>query len=264
MKDENIDVLLENQSLKNEFTIRNLDLFQVFCATPHDLERENNFLRNLLDWVQKYGECGDRKEMEAEDYRFPPIDYGISPENDWYRFERWLKGKAIRKKLKDQLPPSYTPKKHDHLTDDEILSEIRRLKELLAEIRVSVDLIWDVPPRLVYKHLLEALDKEYDLIDEGFWHLDGCSGYCPGCFQRPWCEFGSRSCWQEDEEAGKMFLIDPVKRYVSPSPISLQILQELQAEEDKKYEEFKKNQKDTDIPIDPIPFDFDDDDDLPF
>jgi len=170
---ENIDTLLENQSLKKEFAVRNLDLSQVFHETPDNLERENRFLRHLLDWVQKY-------------------------------------------------------------------SELR------------------------YMHLLETLDEEFEIIVDGSWHLDGCTGYCPDCFQRPWCESGCQSCWPEDEEAGKMFLIDPVKRYLSPSRISLEILQKLQAEEDKKFEEFEKGKKDKDIPIEPISFDAEDESDFPF
>ena len=264
MKNENIDVLLENQSLKSEFAARGLDLDQVFFPIPDDLERENRILLDLLDWVQKYTECKNRKKMESEGYYFPPIEPDISPEDDWYRFECWMDGRPIRKKLKNLLPPSFTPKTADQLTDDELLFELQKLTELLAEIRVSIDLDSDVPPRLVYEHLLETLDEEFDITIEAFWHLDGCSGYCPGCFQRPWCESGSRSCWPEDEEEGKMFVIDQVKKYVSSSPISLQLLQEFQREEDKKFDEFKENQKGTRITIDPIPFDFDNNDDLPF
>ena len=60
MDNWDIDILLENQSLKFEFALRNLDLTQVFCATSDDLERENRFLQHLLDWVQKYSEYRDR------------------------------------------------------------------------------------------------------------------------------------------------------------------------------------------------------------
>ncbi|NIR52756.1 hypothetical protein GWO43_29470 [candidate division KSB1 bacterium] len=264
MKNDNIDEFLENQSLKDEFKMRNLDLSQVFCETPDNLQRENNVLRNLLDWVQKYSECRDRKEMEAAGYDFPPIDPGISPDNDWHRFELWMQGKPLRKRLKDRLPPGFIPTPPDELTDDELLLELEKLIEMLAEIHVAVDLVNDVPPRLLYEYLLESLEDEFDVIAEGFWHLDGCSGYCPGCFQRPWCEVGNASCWPEDEEAEKMFLIDSVKKYVSPSPVSLQILKKLQEEEDREFDEFRKTQGGRGIDIDPNPFDTDDVDDLPF
>ncbi len=240
---ENIDVVLENQTLKGEFTARALDLSQVFCPDPDDLERENRVLCNLLDWVQKYSECGDRKQMEAEGYDFPPIEPDFSLDNDWFLFERWMQGKPVRKTLLAQLPSSYAPKPPAVLTDEKILVELENLIKLLSEIHVTVDLVNDEPPRLVYEHTLETLDEEFELMTEGFWHLDGCSGYCPGCNQRPWCESGLDCCWPEDEEAGKMFLIDPVKKYVSASPESLKILREKQKERDKEFEEFEKKTK---------------------
>lgn len=264
MDNRDIDVLLENQSLKFEFTLRNLDLTQVFCPTPDDLERENRFLRRLLEWVQKYSEYRDRTRMEIEGYHSPPIEPDISPENDWRRFEQWVQGKPIRRKLKEQLPSDYTPGNPDHLADEEIISELRELFAQLADIRISVDIQDGLPPRLVYEYLLEVLEDEFDIIGDGFWHLDGCTGYCPGCFQRPWCETGSQSCWQEDEQAGKMFLIDAVKRYVSASSISLSMLQKFQAEEDRKFAEFKQDKNDGGIQIDLLPFDFDDDVEFPF
>lgn len=80
--DENFNLILENESLRKEFSLRNLNLAEVFSASPDDLERENNVLKNLLNWVQEYSECRDRKKMEAEGFEFPPIDPCISPEND--------------------------------------------------------------------------------------------------------------------------------------------------------------------------------------
>ncbi|MCB0172092.1 MAG: hypothetical protein KDJ97_16200 [Anaerolineae bacterium] len=153
MDNHDIEVLLQNQSLKFEFAIRNLDLTQVFYATPDDLERENRFLHHLLDWVQKYSEYRDRTRMEIEGYHFPPIDPGISPENDWHRFEQWIQGRPIRQKLKEHLPPNYTPKNPEHLTDEAIISEIQKLSVHLAHIRVSVDIQEELPPRLVYDYL---------------------------------------------------------------------------------------------------------------
>lgn len=267
MSDQNLDTVLENQSLKFEFALRNLELSQVFFDTPDDLERENRQLRQLLDWVQKYDAYSSRQMMEAEGYRFPPIDPDISPDDDWYRFERWLEGRPVRLKLEYRLPPYYTPKSPETLNDEEILEEFQKLSTHLIELRVSVDFQEDVPPRLAYSHLLEALEEEFDTLESGFWHLDGCTGYCPGCFQRPWCETGSQSCWSEDEEAGEMRLIDSVKHYVSPSPISLELLRNFQAEADKRHEEFMKKYKDKPFPLDPLPFDLDDvdgDDEVPF
>lgn len=233
MMSENIDQYLENQSLKKEFEIRNLDLSQVFCPTPDDLRRENRILTRLLDWVQVYSECHSRREMEEKGYDFPPIEPDFSPDNDWRRFELWLQGKPIRTKLKDQIAPGFTPIPAEKLTDEELQQECRKLIERLAAIHVLVNVYDGVPPLLLYEYILESLEEEFDIIMEGHLHLNGCSGCCPACFQRPWCEIGSASCWPEDEEANEMFLIEPVKKYVSSSPVSIQILKRLQLEEDK-------------------------------
>lgn len=242
-----INILLKNQSLKLEFAIRNLDLDEVFLPTPDDLERENRVLENLLDWVEQYTKYRDRNWLEANGYMFPPIWPGISPENDWYRFKEWIHGHPLNSKLKEQMLVDYVPKDPKQLTDEEIYYELESLRNHLATINVQVDLQDELPPQLLYEHLLERLEDKFDIVVEGMWHLDGCDGYCPGCFQRPWCATGQGLCWREDEAAGKMALPDIAQKYVSSSPISLQLLQERQAEEDRRFEEFKRNQRDGDI-----------------
>lgn len=259
-----IDALLENQSLKNEFVYRALDLAEVFFPIPDDIERENLCLRSLLDWVSRYQECRDRRTMEMEGYAFPPIDPGISPESDWFRFERWLNGQPVRKTLRDQLQVYYQPPQPDELSDEQIFRELQILERHLAEINVCVDLVDDVPPRLRYEHLLQCLNDEVELLGEGNWHLSGCTGYCPECFQRPWCDAGNICCWSEDEEAGEMMIPAAAQRYVSASKGSLPILRKLQAEEDKKMEEFLENHDIDNVLIDQFPTDADDDNDMPF
>jgi len=227
----NIDTLLENQSLKSEFALRDLDLAQVFVFTPEDLERENMVLRDLLEWVQRYSECKNREAMEIEGYEFPPIEPGISPDDDWYRFQCWIERQPLCNKLKDQLSPAIFPQNPDDLSDREVYAEWKKLIDELSKIKIIVEFRKEVPVRLKYLYLLKSLEEDYEIIYTGAWHLDGCSGYCPGCFQRPWCEYGCQSCWTEDEKEGKMFLINSVKQYVSASPVSLKILKKFQDEQ---------------------------------
>ncbi len=268
MSNTNIDLVLENQSMKFEFQLRGLDLSQVFRADPDHLERENKLLRRLLDWVEKYAEYGDRATMEAFGYRFPPIYPGISPDNDWFRFEEWIQGEPIRQKLDKLLPAEYSEEDPNELTDEEIAVRLKRLELHLQEFHIGISIREGVPPRLLYVELLDFIKEEFDTIQYGGFFFDGCSGYCPGCFQRPWCEMGNESCWREDEEAGKMHLIDSVKTYVSATPISLPILQAFQAEEDRRMEEFLKNRPNRDTQTDLSPFsdldEFDSEDGIPF
>jgi len=239
MNSKQVDVYLENQSLKTEFQIRQLDLEQIWQPTPDDLELENRQLRDLLEWVDMYQELGrSRKKMEAAGFFFPPISFDIDPDSDWLRFERWLAGKSIRGKLRDWLPKTLIIKRPEELTDDEIDKELEKLIAALAKLHFAVDFIEELPLRLAYEQVLETLDDEFDMIADGWWHLDGCTGYCPDCVRRPWCEQGCSSCWDEDEEAEYMVVPETAKRFVSPSPVSLAILRACQEEEDRKSKKF--------------------------
>ncbi len=241
MKSNNIDIVLENQALKAEFQLRNLDLYQIWQPTPDDLERENAELRDLLDWVDQYHRCkGNRKKMEAMGYLFPPISFDIEPDSDWLRFERWLAGKRIRGKLREFLPKRFIITAPENLQDNEIEEALERLIEELAKRHFAVDFGDDMPPRLVYEALLETLEDEFDLIANGCWHLDCCTGRCPACVRRPWCEVGGGISWDEDEQAGYMVFPDSARRYVSPSPVSLTILRIAQEEENRKMSRYMK------------------------
>jgi hypothetical protein len=243
MNQNNINQILENTSLKKEFAIRNLDLDQIYRSISDNLELENKRLHDLLDWVNKYTMCPFRKQMEADGYIYPPIEPDFSNDNDWFLFERWMKGLPVRLLLSEQLSPQFSAKDPNELSEEQLISELEQLEELLYKIHICVDLQKEVPHQLAYKILIDMLNEEFDLLTEGFWHINGCSGYCPGCEQRPWCETGGQLCWSEDEKIGEMYLIDSVRKYVSPSPVSLSILQKLQAQEDKRFNEFTDSNK---------------------
>ncbi|MGP8330293.1 MAG: hypothetical protein ACT6FF_08265 [Methanosarcinaceae archaeon] len=264
MKPNHIDTILENQTLKSEFTMRNLDLSQVWQETPDNPELENRQLRHLLDWVDKYLACPDRKKLEAQGYEFPPISYCIDPDSDWYRFKRWIRGLPTRKTLIDQLPPDFKIRRSEDIQDTEIETALDELIEQFEKINYGVAIINAVPPRLLYEHLLELLEEEHEMLGMSGWQFDGCTGTCPDCFQRPWCEYGCNSCWKEDEELGKIYFSEPVRGFVSASPQSLAILSARQAEEDRRFAEFQAN-NDGEIKLaPPPPFDDSDDDGIPF
>jgi hypothetical protein len=243
MPKEDIAPYLRNLALKREFERQGLDLDAVMEYTPLDLDLENRRLQNLLNFIDQYRKCGSQDIMEtiANGYVFPPIFPLISPESDWYRFEQWMKGEIISKKLLDQLPEEISLRKPAEIDDDEIEKAIEQLIESLEKAGCGASLYDDIPARLVYTYLYEVLHETIEVFEPGggFWFFDGCSGYCPGCFQRPWCEFGQSSCWNEDEQAGKMHLIEELSQYVCATPQSLAILQQLQAEQDAAVERFE-------------------------
>jgi len=239
----------QNLALKREFEYLRLDLGEIMVFTPFDLDLENRRLQSLFDFVGRYRQYGSRAVMEAVEGRFvfPPVFPDISPESDWYRFEQWMQGKPVRQKLSEMLLQTTAFRMAGAIGDDEIEAELKCLENALDQAGYRHSLNPDVPARLVYAYLYKMLDETFEVDEpgEGGWCIDGCSGYCPGCFQRPWCEFGESSCWTEDETSGKMHLTDELSEYVSASPQSLQILQRLQAAEDAAFEKFKTEYRDT-------------------
>jgi hypothetical protein len=236
-----------NLELRKQFEALGLDIAEVMRFSSFDLDLENRRLAGLLDFIQRYRKCGSDKaamELISGNYEFPPIYPGIDPESDWYRFELWLEGKPTRLTLAEQLPQTLKFKKPEEVSEDELPAALEQLCEAIHQTGIGIGLQDDLPDRLLYAYLLESLGDTFELsnAEKGFggWHIDGCSGYCPGCIQRPWCDAGQTSCWTEDEEAGKMHLTDELKDFVSASPQSLKILQISQAKEDASFAKYEK------------------------
>ena len=236
MEKDDASVYIKNERLKKEFEKLQLPLDGIFNYVPYNLELENRRLESLLFFTHKYLEYGSQETMEKLNYLFPPVFPAISPENDWLRFKKWINGEQVIQKFKDRLPKDYNIILASELSDDEIVIELNKIKKILAETGYYIGLRDDVPSRLVYEMVLETLEEED--MGGGGWHNDGCSGYCPGCIQRPWCDTGQEHCWTEDEEAGKMYLPEELKDFVSASPISLSLLEESQKKHDEAMEKF--------------------------
>lgn len=246
MSKTDAQIYLDNEKLKAIFRKMDLDLEAIFQYTPRDLALENRRMESLLKFVEKFEECQSWEVMELIDMPFPPVHPCISPESDRHRFELWLAGKPTIQNLTEQLGNTFHIKPLEEIPPAAIEEELEKLTKALATKGHYIGLRDGIPPELVYKEVLAWIGKDHIVMGGGGyggWTFDGCTGYCPGCFQRPWCDTGNSSCWTEDEEAGKMFLIEELQKYVSPSPQSLSIIQELQAEEDKKFEAFKKERE---------------------
>lgn len=234
-----IDIRLENESLKREFLIRDLDLDVVWSPDEQcNMELENRQLHLLLGWVDKYNQLGDREMMLKEGYSFPPIFPCIDPVSDWNRFELWMRGEPISFKLPDVVPTEFFFENADELSDDELKNKLKKLTDFLDTRNLSVDIGDEIPERALYEHLLEVIKEEYDYPVECGFYLDGCEGFCPACFQRPWCDTGVSLCWPEDEDAGEMCITDSTKKFLSPSKISLSILREKNKNEEKTMKDF--------------------------
>jgi hypothetical protein len=242
MPKEDLAPYQRNLALKQAFADLHLDLAAVMEFTPLDLDLENSRLESLFSFVLDYRRLGGRTAMEglSGGMLFPPIFPGISPENDWYRFEEWIQGNPVRASLADQLAAQGSFRPPGEIAEADIVAELDRLVEAFERAEYGISLNEGIPARLVYAFLFDMLKETFELFGKGGgWFVDGCTGYCPGCFQRPWCSTGNSSCWNEDEAAGKMYLTEAVRRYVSASSQSLAILRALQAEEDAFFARYR-------------------------
>ncbi|MBN1676193.1 MAG: hypothetical protein JXR37_34435 [Kiritimatiellae bacterium] len=179
----------EQCDLMAEFERFGLDPARVWEPASEDVAQQNRQLRSLLDWVLIYRRLPDRKELEKCGYLFPPVWPGSGPDEDWLRFERWVRGKPATWWYETECGPLPDS---DSLTDIQIAVELEKVKESLAQRGVVVDLNPDVPARPVYEALCRELKRQdFEITGPATQcHLLLCSGYCPDCFQRPWCEVG--------------------------------------------------------------------------
>ena len=107
-------------------------------------------------------------------------------------------------KIRDLFPSDISFPPVEELNDEQLEALMDRIATTLAEKQIYFDLRPGVPERDIYRHFVEDV-LEYDVLfenpPEGFSSiLDGCDGYCPGCFQRPYCETGKEWDLEEEEE----------------------------------------------------------------
>lgn len=215
----------ENDALRHEFEIRGLDSREVFAGDSFDMERENRVLRTLLGWVDAYRDCPDRKKLAEKGFEFPPVEPDYDPDTDWLRFERWVNAKSASWDVSREI---LTAEELKEFTEEEVSAAFKCLCDFLEFRGVVVDYEGEIPDRLAYREVASSLaETSIPFMGAGStMHLDACSGYCPGCVRRPWCEIGNELRWDEDEDAGHIVFPPAVKDYVSPAPGSLALLRD--------------------------------------
>jgi hypothetical protein len=150
----------ENELLKKQLGVDKNTFFISDQVTP---EIENQFLRNISDFE------------EAD--RLP------------------------KRTIRTLFPDGFELPSADSMTPRELNAKLNQILLILEDHGICLDLIGKVPDSVIYKFILQdALNDEIPLeLPEGFrCHIDGCDGYCPECFQRPYCETG-KDPWPEDE-----------------------------------------------------------------
>ncbi len=85
----------------------------------------------------------------------------------------------------------------EHLCDKELRTKLDQLLTALDNHGISLDLNDGVPSRLVYAFLAEEYLHE-PVTDFPGLHIDGCSGWCPDCFQADYCKTKDE-IWTKEE-----------------------------------------------------------------
>lgn len=186
-----------NRGLRRWFTSRGLPLEEVWSPSTDDPEQQNRELERLQRWVESWTEFRHRDSLVVRGFEEPPVTGSGDLEQRWSCFVRWTglepEDPTIRRAFEGRELP-------DHLSQEELVRQIDQMLDILEERKVAVSLHRGVPLELIHTFLSMALEEEFV---PGFFNvLDGCDGYCPGCFQRPWCETGLEGHWPlEDEQA---------------------------------------------------------------
>ncbi|MBC8379463.1 MAG: hypothetical protein H8E62_09830 [Planctomycetes bacterium] len=153
--EENFDLELENQALELDLQIKGGITFHGEETPP---ELYNQFLHNVTEFESLAAEPTENNRIVRTIF---PADYAF--------------------------PPA------DQMTDQEITEKLNGIKKFFAAENIELGLVKDLPERLIYTYIVEEVLPETPSFPFGAdcrftYVIDGCSGYCPGCFQREYCE----------------------------------------------------------------------------
>jgi hypothetical protein len=103
--------------------------------------------------------------------------------------------------LRSLFPADYPFQREDMMTDSEIAVKLNEIKQVFSTNSIELGLVQDLPKRLLYTYIVEDVLQEIPCIPYGpdnryTYVVDRCDGYCPGCFQRNFCNCSS-VCQQE-------------------------------------------------------------------
>lgn len=85
-----------------------------------------------------------------------------------------------------QLPPIST------MSEEQIANKVDEISDILLSHNINLDFCEKTPASLIYNYLISEIipnDEINAITIEGcFTTFNGCTGYCPGCFQKDYCE----------------------------------------------------------------------------
>ena len=166
----------ENEVLKRELSILGRDPAVFDDLLPDEM---NLRLKKALRFAEE--------EREAQLLgKEPPPRYLDPLSPDWIPYVDDMVHRNARQLLGDDFPMI----SEAQLSDAEVVDQLQRMIDRLAEKGMGFCINESVPERLAYRYLLEELHDGMDVMPG--WVIDGCSGDCAGCFQLPYCETGKK------------------------------------------------------------------------
>ena len=78
------------------------------------------------------------------------------------------------------------------ISNDDLCEKLDILSDILAEHHIVIVLQDNLPDRMAYKYLIEDYipNEKIEMIEGMTMNINGCDGFCKGCFQLEWCETG--------------------------------------------------------------------------
>ena len=109
------------------------------------------------------------------------------------------------KPLRTIFPEGFEFPPATSLDKAQLKEKLMAIEEILKTHGMALDLAPSLPDEVAYAYVIdEILNRSIPLeFPEGHvLHFDGCDGYCPGCFQRDFCDHRIED-WEEDAEKEK-------------------------------------------------------------
>jgi hypothetical protein len=162
---KNLDLQLENQTLHTELKLKGA---MIKMAPDLDPVLQNEFLKSICAFEQATNQ--------------PP---GVP--------------------LSTLFPPDYHFPPPGSLSSEQLCAKLDDIEQILFNNQVQLDFVDNLPDEVIYKHLVEQLLPTETITapttSNGFTIINGCSGWCEGCFQKEYCETSEELDAEEAAEA---------------------------------------------------------------
>jgi len=174
----------ENVELEQELRLLGKDP-SVFDDLPPD--ELNVRLKRSIDYAEQAREAELLGKEPPPEFLDPTSPHWIPDVED-----------IVTRSTRQLLGEDFVLWPEEVLTDEEVVRELHKVIDKLAEHRVEFGIREEVPERLAYRYLLEEMAEGVGIMPMMMNVIDGCSGACEECFQLPYCVSGRQMAEDHD------------------------------------------------------------------